>query len=152
MPRLVPAAAARPAEPPNWLNKAELIDEFWPGGRTTVTAVYRLGINSSAITARTAVPAAKANINLRRFVSTIRRSSKFTSCESPCVCVSFICSLFVSECMLTLPSYSFYWYLALSCPGRMDLQFFVDRLSHALRFVQRAPKCDPKPEEQAILK
>ena len=63
MPRLAPAAEARAPEPPAWLNRAELIAEFEPGGRTTVSAVYRLGINESAIAAKIAAPITKRKMS-----------------------------------------------------------------------------------------
>ena len=82
MPRLAPAAEASAEEPPSWLSRAELIEEFWPGGRTRVSAVYSLGSRRTGNHARSRIkPALIVNraMNLRRFERTISRSSKCTS-------------------------------------------------------------------------
>src|ERR1700678_2686565 len=100
IPRLAPAIDARALEPPSWPSNAELIEAFCDGGKTTVVAVYLLGIIKATMTASRAAPKVKPTINFRRRERIISMSNNCRpSLGESDACKSRICSSFASSFM-----------------------------------------------------
>jgi hypothetical protein len=70
---------AKAPEPPSCPISAELIDEFWLGGKTTVVAVYLLGIKNTMTAVKTVAPTVHHKMNLRRLTRVASKSTTLTS-------------------------------------------------------------------------